>query len=237
MNDWLKECKKLSIKIEQDSLKTEIHKSRSKTLGLRVKSIFECIASLDPKLVNLNDTRVKACFSMLLVCFEEICDYFSLLLAYSKTLGKRVEKFGSDEEAFSKWNETLQTCAEELNLPLEKIFDNDVDLDDFNRDMEDLNAKLKFILEKVVNLFGSVELAVEANQKLLAQQQTDRTLYKTQKAVKTETTFDTKAIKYEKVIGRGGRVMIQHRFWRGLESSISRRICCYQDSSFLCFNR
>lgn len=204
MNDWLEDCKRLCAKIEEYSSTTEIHKCRSKTLGKRVKDIHDCVVALDFTSININDTRVKGILSMLMVCLEEIRDFFSLLQKQDKHLGKRVEKFGSDEEAFCKWNETLQICVKDLNLPLAGIFDGDVDLNDFNNDMEELNLKLKSILGKVINLFGSVEMAVEANQKLLAQQQTDRTQYKTQKDVKADKTFDTKAIKYEEVIGRGG---------------------------------
>jgi hypothetical protein len=78
-------------------------------------------------------------------------------------------------------------------------------LADFNQDVKDLQANLKDILEKVPGILGTVEAAVEANQKLLDRQQIDRTQYKTQQAVKAEKQFDPKLIRYEEIIGAGGK--------------------------------
>ena len=150
---------------------------------------MEAIASLDTSSINMNDTATKGYFSMLSVTFEEICKYFKILRSIDKTLAKRVQSFGSDEEMFYKWNETLQLCSSELHLAVaDSLFDADKDSADFNRDFEHLQLNLFAIIQKVVD----VEVLMESSKKLLSQQQTDRTAYKTQKAVKSESKFDYK---------------------------------------------
>lgn len=212
MEDWLSKNTQLCIEIQKYSLKTEIHKCRSATLAKRIKTLMDTIASSPPNTYSLSDLRTKSCLGMLSTALEEIRDFLKMLQKVDKTLGKRVNRYGSDEESFMKWNETLATCSRELKVTVD--FDQDVDLQDFNKDMEDLSIKLTVILEKVLHLFGSVELAVEANQKLLAQQQSDRTQFKTQRAVKADNVFDVKRIKYEKIIGRGGKSsLLMCRIW------------------------
>ena len=205
MQDWNIKIGQLSSSIEKYALTAEIHKHRSTTLANRVKSIVETISKSNLNPATINDIRVKGCLSLLDVCFEEINVYFQILQQQDNALGKRVKRYGSDEETFSKWNETLQTCCEDLNLTsLEQIFDSSRDLEDFNTDVKNLNINLKNIVEKVVDLFGTPEQAIEAIQKLLNQQQSQRTQYKTQQSVKADKLFDAKAIRWEKEIGRGG---------------------------------
>ena len=119
-------------------------------------------------------------------------------------MGKRVMRFGSDEETFLKWDETLKTCGVGLQLVGDEQFDAAEDQHDFDQDMEYLQSNLIGNLSNVPGLIGTVEMAVEANQKLLEQQKTDRTQYKTQVAVKAENGFNVKLIKFEKIVGIGG---------------------------------
>ena len=116
----------------------------------------------------------------------------------------KVIKLHFIQEMFHKWNETLQTCVTELDLASVIHFDAGQDLENFNQDTAELIRNLKVILELAINSFGSVDAGLEASEKLLQQQQADRTQYHTQKAVKAEKIFDLKAIKYEKIIGQGG---------------------------------
>ena len=168
MQDWLRNASEICASIETTALTTEIHKCRSKTLASRVMIVLKTIKTQDQKKFNLDVMATKASFSMLLATFGDIRDYFKILQKIDNALGKRVKRFGSDEESFSKWNETLLTCSADLKLGL--VSDLEQDLSDFNADMQDLQANLKTILEKVIDLYGSVELAVAANKKLLEQQ-------------------------------------------------------------------
>ena len=205
MQDWLPNTTEICTLIETYSELTVIHKCRSKTLAKRVKIMFTATASVDPNTAKMNDTMTKGYFSMLLATLEEICDYLKILQTKDTPLGKRVINFGIDEELFSKWNETLQTCSRDLKLVVDdRLFDSDQDLQDFNQDLKDLLLKLRDILEIVPGVFETVELAVEGIQQLLEQQKADRSRYKTQVAVKAETSFKVKLIKFEKIIGIGG---------------------------------
>ena len=200
MQNWLSNSSSITNSIEKLSSSTVIHKSRATTLAFRVKTVMEAIASLGPSSINMNDAATQGYFSMLSATFEEICHYFKILQTIDKTLAKRVQSFGSDEEMFSKWSETLQACSGGLHLSVaDSIFDADRDLADFNRDFEHLKLNLFDIIQKVLD--------VENSKKLLAQQQVDRTAYKTQQAVKSENKFDAKLIRYEAIIGAGGNLL------------------------------
>jgi hypothetical protein len=59
-------------------------------------------------------------------------------------------------------------------------------------------------MKDILMLAGSAETAVESGLQLLEKQQVDRTEYKTQQGDKTEISINTKLIRYENVIGRGG---------------------------------
>ena len=204
MEIWNSKASQICISIANLAFTAEIHKRRTATLANRVKIIVETIATVVMTSVA-GSLRVKGSLSLLDVSLGEIEDYFHILQQKDNALGRRVKRFGSDEETFSKWNETLKSCCEDLSLTsLGYLFDANKDLEDFNGDMESLNADLRNIMEKVVDAFGLPEQAIEAIQKLLQQQHTQRTLYKTQQAVKADKIFDVKAIRWEKEIGRGG---------------------------------
>ena len=221
MEIWNSKASQICISIANLAFTAEIHKRRSTTLAYRVKIIVETITTIDLTSVASN-LRVKGSLSLLDVLFEEINDYLQILQQKDNALARRVKRCGSDEETFSKWNETLKSCCEDLGLSsLENLFDASKDLEDFNIDMENLNADLKNILEKVVDVFGTPEQAIEAIQKLLQQQHTQRTQYKTQQAVKADKKFDIKSIRWEKEIGRGGNhLILKLRVWRCLESQV-----------------
>jgi hypothetical protein len=205
MQDWTVQSSKFINEIASYSETVKIHKYRSKTVSDRVKNVYAAVVMLDLKASKANPLLIQGALAMLLVTFEEISDYFKLLQKEDNNLGKRVRSFGDDEEMFLKWNETLKTCCRDLGLALvDKLFDAILDLQDFNQDVTNLNVNLKGILEKVIGQLGTLELAVEASQKLLEKQQADRTQYKTQQAVKEELKFDPKLIRYEEIIGIGG---------------------------------
>jgi hypothetical protein len=201
MQDWLESASKYGKSIDTLSPFVEIHKSRSKTLATRVKTMFDGITTLDPAKTNMNSIAVKGYLSMLLATLEEISVYFKILQKKDKGLGKRVKRFGADEETFCKWTETLQTCCLGVGLAFGNgLFDADQDSRDFNEDLE----AIKQNLQEIWGLAGATELDAEAGKELLEKQQGDRTEYKTQQAVKAEKQFDAKLIRYEKIIGRGG---------------------------------
>jgi hypothetical protein len=109
---------------------TVIHKSRSKT-----KTVFEAITILDLDSIKMNDIATQGYLSMLLATLEEIFGYFSILRKKDKKLAKRVKRYGSDEETFYKWTETIQTCCFGVGLVLrDDLFDADQDFKDFNDD-------------------------------------------------------------------------------------------------------
>jgi hypothetical protein len=201
MQDWLETASKYNKNIEICSSSTVIHKSRSKTLATRVKTVFDAINTVAPDSIKMNDIATKGYLSMLLATLEEISGYFTILQKKNKKLAKRVKRYGSDEETFLKWTETLQTCCFGVRLVFgDNLFDADQDLKDFNEDLDDLKLNMK----EVLSLFGGAETSDDAGKELLAKQQVDRTEYKTQQAVKAEKQFDVKSIRYESIIGRGG---------------------------------
>jgi hypothetical protein len=201
MQDWLETASKYNKNIEICSSSTVIHKSRSKTLATRVKTVFVALTSIDPNTVKMNDIATKGYLSMLLATLEEISGYFTILQKKDKRLAKRVRRYGSDEETFSKWTETLQTCCSGVGLVFgDNLFDADQDSKDFNDDLDDLRLNMK----EVLGMSGSVETTLESGHQLLQKQQADRTEYKTQKAVKAEIIIDANLIRYNKIIGRGG---------------------------------
>lgn len=200
MQQWLLNLETLQTTITTSTGFLKLHLARSKTLASRIKNIVEAMKTHDS-----GDTNHKAYYSMLLATLEEISDYFKLLQTKDNALGKRVMRYGCDEESFAKWNETLQTCSLDLNLGLDvRLFDENQDLRDFELDLETLRVDLKSILEKVLESGESADSILKANQKLLNQQQNDRTQYRTLQATKAEKTFDPKLLRYEEIIGSGG---------------------------------
>jgi hypothetical protein len=199
MQDWLVSAGKICKTIETLSSSPQIHKSKTITLAGRVKTVFDAISSSNS--INRSNVATAGYLSMLLATFEEIYSFLAILQKKDKALGKRVKRFGCDEETFSKWNETLETCCTGLGLVLETgLFDADLDLRDFSKDIEDLQLNL-------TEIFGpdtEKNMTIEATEQLISQQQLGRTQYKTQQAVKAEKQFDVKLIRYEKIIGRGG---------------------------------
>ena len=206
MDSWISESRKLCEKIEKLSKTVEIHHCKCQTLAKRVKSLVNSIAAKDANSFNLNDLHIKGCLSLLSVTFEEISEYFSVLQVKDKTLERRVKRYGSDEETFGKWNMTFETCFDDLDLPNVDVFDANQEASDFNNDMQFLNENLQLIFSNSAGLTkADEEVAVAGIQKMLVQQQTDRAQFKTLQEVKQEKVFDTKAIRFEKVIGKGGK--------------------------------
>ena len=58
MDDWLIKSEKLCADILKYSLTVAIHNCRSKTIALRVKSVFDDITKLDPKGIDFGDASV-----------------------------------------------------------------------------------------------------------------------------------------------------------------------------------
>ena len=221
MQDWISDCARLSKEIEKHAATVEIHKCRFNTLSRRVKTTFDIIASEDIHDIDTESSHQKITLKILLATYEEIADYLKLLQNFGNALEKRVKSFGSDEEMFLKWNETLRTCCIDLNLIIPStVFDEDQDLGDFDADLQALIGNLGKIYNKSGNNSRSVEVDMEASQKLLNQQQVDRTQYKTQQAVKAEKQFDPKLLRYDKLIGVGGN--LNNRLWTSLEGRVSR---------------
>ena len=74
MQNWLAEYKKVHESIEIAAGKTEIHKSRSKTLANRVKFIFDGI-SLNKNTIDMSNVLSTGYLAMLSATLEEIYDY------------------------------------------------------------------------------------------------------------------------------------------------------------------
>lgn len=120
MKEWLSNAFETCTTVQTYSMTTQIHRYRSRTLGKRVKIVFKAALALEPNTINMNDISNQGYCSILLASFEEIGDYFRILQTKDKALGRRVMRFGCDEESFSKWNETLKTCSEGLSLNLNR---------------------------------------------------------------------------------------------------------------------
>ena len=134
---------------------------------MRVRTVCDAIM---PDLTGANIEKLKPNSSlvMLLATFEEIAEYLKILLKFDILLERQVKSFGSDEEKFLKWNETLRTCCIDLDLHFKsELFDENQDLRDFDQDLKELVGNLKIIFG---NTSGESGIAVDATKKLLGQQ-------------------------------------------------------------------
>ena len=199
--------KEIINRIHISSVKVAIYKARSKTLAYRVAVVYNHIETIKSGLA-LDNIQVKSCLSIFSATLEEIFGYLDLLRNLDATLGKRVSQYGDDEECFCKWNETLQTCCEELDLIVPSdLFDAASDERDFDIDMKHLHHNLKNILARYVSMLMSPEKVIEANEKLLNQKLTERLLSKKRKRKVKPISHLTRIRLYGKLLS-GGEVRI-----------------------------
>lgn len=114
--------------------------------------------------------------------------------------------YGSDEEQFIKWNERLQHCVDSLGKS-EKFsgdFDEEVDLDDFQNDLAFLKSSVGEIMTLVVE-GTDVDALRKTLVNLLGHQSDIRSTYQTKTAPTASSELDPKKIRYEKIIGQGGK--------------------------------
>lgn len=157
---------------------------------------------------NVTDMSITQTLFLLHTTVEEIKDYMDLFSVENASLANHVFKLGSDEEQFVKWNERLQHCVEELGLgnmiKSEGLVDERVDLDDFQQDLVFMKSKLNQIAD-ILYKDGDAKTAVKYLQDFLKQQSEARSTYKTKTAPTAALEIDSKKIKYDKVIGHGGK--------------------------------
>ena len=185
------------------------HKSRFATLFKRIEAVVDLVKNSTES--RKNDIVTEQAMDFLLATLEDIKAYAILFSAKDTSLANRVIIYGSDEEEFIKWNERLQHCVDSLGLSanLAGAFDEKIDLNDFESDVADLKKSLLDILR----LFDGKEatdltVLMKTVESLLGHQSSVRSTYQTKTAPTDGLVIDPKNVKYQHIIGRGGKSIL-----------------------------
>jgi hypothetical protein len=209
-----------STAILETSNKVLFHKKRFATLCKRIEIVADIVKSIDGK-----DAVTMQAFDLLFTTLEDIKDYVVVFSTKNAVLANRIIIYGSDEEQFIKWSERFQHCIDTLGKSnkLAGVFDDKVDLKDFESDAMELRKSLGDILqladnEKITSYLAQLVLAVEG---LIGHQSRVRSTYQTKTAPNATIELNPKKIKYEAIIGREGRSFnFYFRVWSCLEGAI-----------------
>jgi hypothetical protein len=159
---------------------------------------------------------------VLVITLEEILEYIVLFSTPNQELAAHVVKYGSDEEQFIKWNERLQHCVAELKLQLDAfdVFNGMTDLNAFQKDLAFLRDKNEMF--KILKLLhGKNKRPVDDSlDTLLDRQSHSRSTYQSRTAASEPLQIDPKKVKYQTVIGRGGKLGFMYRVRRRVEGDI-----------------
>ena len=103
------------------------------------------------KCIDGKDAVTMQAFDLLFTTLEDIKDYVVVFSTKNAVLANRIIIYGSDEEQFIKWSERLQHCIDTLGKSnkLTGVFDEKVDLKDFESDVTELRKSLDDILQLV----------------------------------------------------------------------------------------
>jgi hypothetical protein len=192
-----------SIDILASSNQVLFHKKRFATLCKRIETVVNIVKGIDA-----TDTTTIQAFDFLYTTLEDIKDYVTIFSTKNTVLANRVIIYGSDEEQFIKWNERFQHCIDTLGKSdrLGNVFDEKVDLKDFETDVSELRKSLRDIMLLLENDNISAHLAqlLRTVEGLIGHQTMVRATYQTKTAPTAAIEINPKRIKYEEIIGRGG---------------------------------
>jgi hypothetical protein len=192
-----------SVQIFASSSNVLFHKKRFVTLCKRVESVVDIIKGIDGK-----DATTSQAFDFLKTTLEDILDYITVFSTKNAVLANRIIIYGSDEEQFIKWSERFQHCADTLGKSdiLVGVFDDKVDLSDFEGDVAELRKSLEEIMKLVENGKDSVHFKklLKTVEGLIGHQAKVRATYQTKTAPTAAIEINPKKVRYEKIIGRGG---------------------------------
>jgi hypothetical protein len=196
------------------------HKKRFATLCKRIEIVVDIVKSIDGR-----DAVTMQAFDFLYTTLEDIKDYVVVFSTKNAVLANRVIIYGSDEEQFIKWSERFQHCIDTLGKSnkLAGVFDQKVDLKDFESDVSELRKSLGDIIHLLENENNAAHMAqlMKNVEGLIGHQTRVRATYQTKTAPTAAIEIDPKKIKYEEIIGRGGRSFVFHfRVWSCMESKI-----------------
>ena len=184
------------------------HKHRSGRLLKRVVLVVRAIKVSE----NTKDPKILQVADLLATTLEEIRDYMTLFSTKNTVLAKHVVIYGSDEEQFIKWGERLQHCVDTFgeSASFIGVFDEEIDVQDFQKDLVFLKSRMNEILALLVEDAESkgsnvspVDL-IKTMESLIGHQANVRSTYKTKTAPTEALEIDPKKIKYEMIIGQGG---------------------------------
>ena len=181
------------------------HKHRFATLTNRVEKVVDLIKS------NASDTRdisLLQAMDILNTTLDEVKDLMLVFRLKNANLANHIVMYGSDEEQFVKWNERLQHCVDSLGQSgkISDVFDQNVDLQNFEDDMKVLRAdllELVMLILKGKDTVNAVALR-KSLEGLLGHQSDIRATYQTKTSPKEALEIDPLKVKYEVIIGRGG---------------------------------
>jgi hypothetical protein len=210
----------ISTEILESAPRVIIFKNRFATLCKRIGTVVNIFRDIDG-----TDTVTCQAFDFLNATLEDIRDYLIVLSTKNTVLANRVVIYGSDEEQFIKWNERLQHCIESVGASqlVVGVFNESIDLSDFEKDVTELRKSLGDIMQLVINGRNADKVTVDAMTRdtahtidvkqlmktleaLVGHQTIVRSTYQTKTAPSAALEIDPEKIKYETVIGRGGRL-------------------------------
>jgi hypothetical protein len=181
-----------------------LHKKRFATLCKRMEAVVNIVKSIE----NSKDAATSQAFDFLYTTLEDIKDYVVVFSTKNAVLSNRIIIYGSDEEQFIKWSERFQHCVDTLgkSAQLIGVFDDKVDLSDFEGDVAELKRSLGDIMHELDNDNNAAHSAqlMKNVEGLIAHQTKVRATYQTKTAPTAAIEINPKKIRYDKIIGRGG---------------------------------
>jgi hypothetical protein len=200
--------------------KLHFNKNRLTLLLRRSKKVVDRVEKQVD--TSKNFLTVSQALALLYVTLEEILEYAILFSNSDKQLAAHIVKYGSDEEQFTKWNERLQHCIAELQLDMDvfDVFNESSDFHAFEKDVALLKDKDEMI--KIIQLLHGAndEGLVKSIDVLVNHQSNVRSTYQTITAPDASLEIDPKRVKYEVVIGHGGKFGFINRVWCGMEGKV-----------------
>jgi hypothetical protein len=188
----------LALEIVQSSSKVLFHQNRFKTLSKRIDIILDIVKTTHP--------IVPQAIDFLYGTLEDIKENLVLFSEKNALVANRIIIYGTDEEQFIKWGERMQHCIDIMGKSdkLFGVFDQKVDLKDFEGDAEDLRKSLVEILGLVGDKKVELTRLYKTLESLVGHQTNVRSTYQTKSAPTAALEMDHRKVKYEKIIGRGG---------------------------------
>ena len=183
------------------------HQKRFGALSKRVQTVVDLINTDSGE---IRDISLLQAMDLLNTTLEDIRDFMTAFSVKNAKLANHIIMYGSDEEKFVKWNERLQHCVDGIGQSsrIDGVFDQKVDLQNFEQDLAALRADLGRIVLLLMADRDSLDVARlrHSLELLLGHQSDTRSTYQTKTSPQETLEINPKRIKYESIIGRGGSV-------------------------------